>query len=398
MMDAGEETRAMEAYLDNAATTRPFDEVTELVVKVMGEDFGNPSSLHTKGIEAERYIREAGDAIAATLKCDRKQIVFTSGGTESNNMAIIGGCMANRRRGKHIVTTCFEHAAVYQPCLYLEEFFDYEVTYLPVDAMGHVNPEELREAIRDDTVLVSMMMVNNEVGAILDILQYGKIIREYNPDILFHVDAIQAYGKMKINPKKMNVDMLSASGHKIHAPKGTGFLYLADGVRLHPLIHGGGQQQGRRSGTENVPGIAGIGLAAKIMNERQEEKREQMYNGKEHLISLLSQIEGVRVNAIDRTAIRESAPHIVSASVEGIRSEVLLHALEERGVYVSSGSACSSNHPGISSTLKAIGVREEFLDSTIRFSLSCQTTTEELEYAVDQLGELLPVLRRYVRR
>lgn len=398
MMDAGEETRAMEAYLDNAATTRPFDEVTELVVKVMGEDFGNPSSLHTKGIEAERYIREAGDAIAATLKCDRKQIVFTSGGTESNNMAIIGGCMANRRRGKHIITTCFEHAAVYQPCLYLEEFFDYEVTYLPVDAMGHVNPEELREAIRDDTVLVSMMMVNNEVGAILDILQYGKIIREYNPDILFHVDAIQAYGKMKINPKKMNVDMLSVSGHKIHAPKGTGFLYLADGVRLHPLIHGGGQQQGRRSGTENVPGIAGIGLAAKIMNERQEEKREQMYNGKEHLISLLSQIEGVHVNAIDRTAIRESAPHIVSASVEGIRSEVLLHALEERGVYVSSGSACSSNHPGISSTLKAIGVREELLDSTIRFSLSCQTTTEELEYAVDQLRELLPVLRRYVRR
>lgn len=388
----------MEAYLDNAATTRPFDEVTELVKKVMGEDFGNPSSLHTKGIEAERYIREAGDAIAATLKCDRKQIVFTSGGTESNNMAIVGGCMANKRRGKHIITTCFEHAAVYQPCLYLEEFFDYEVTYLPVDAMGHVNPEELRKALREDTVLVSVMMVNNEVGAVLDIEKIGRVIKEYRKDILFHVDAIQAYGKMRVHPKKLHADLLSVSGHKIHGPKGTGFLYVADGVKLHPLIHGGGQQKGQRSGTENVPGIAGLGLAAHMMYEEHEEKVEKLYRHKQKLIQLLEALEGVHINAYRKGCLRETAPHIISTSVEGVKSEVLLHALEEKGVYVSAGSACSSNHPGISQALKAIGVKDELLESTIRFSLSVENTGEELEYAVSCMEELLPVLRRYIRK
>lgn len=388
----------MEAYLDNAATTRPFDEVTELVKKVMGEDFGNPSSLHTKGIEAERYIREAGDAIAATLKCDRKQIVFTSGGTESNNMAIVGGCMANRRRGKHIITTCFEHAAVYQPCVYLEEIFDYEVTYLSVDAMGHVNPEELRKALREDTVLVSVMMVNNEVGAVLDIEKIGRVIKEYRKDILFHVDAIQAYGKMRVHPKKLHADLLSVSGHKIHGPKGTGFLYVADGVKLHPLIHGGGQQKGQRSGTENVPGIAGLGLAAHMMYEDHEEKVEKLYRHKQKLIQLLEALEGVHINAYRKERLRETAPHIISTSVEGVKSEVLLHALEEKGVYVSAGSACSSNHPGISQTLKAIGVKDELLESTIRFSLSVENTGEELEYAVSCMEELLPVLRRYIRK
>lgn len=388
----------MEAYLDNAATTRPFDEVTELVKEVMEEDFGNPSSLHTKGIEAERYIREAGDAIAATLKCDRKQIVFTSGGTESNNMAIVGGCMANRRRGKHIITTCFEHAAVYQPCLYLEEFFDYEVTYLPVDAMGHVNPEELRKAFREDTVLVSVMMVNNEVGAVLDIEKIGRVIKEYRKDILFHVDAIQAYGKMRVHPKKLHADLLSVSGHKIHGPKGTGFLYVADGVKLHPLIHGGGQQKGQRSGTENVPGIAGLGLAAHMMYEEHEEKVEKLYRHKQKLIQLLEALEGVHINAYRKGCLRETAPHIISTSVEGVKSEVLLHALEEKGVYVSAGSACSSNHPGISQALKAIGVKDELLESTIRFSLSVENTGEELEYAVSCMEELLPVLRRYIRK
>lgn len=388
----------MEAYLDNAATTRPFDEVTELVKKVMGEDFGNPSSLHTKGIEAERYIREAGDAIAATLKCDRKQIVFTSGGTESNNMAIVGGCMANRRRGKHIITTCFEHAAVYQPCVYLEEIFDYEVTYLPVDAMGHVNPEELRKALREETVLVSVMMVNNEVGAVLDIEKIGRVIKEYRKDILFHVDAIQAYGKMRVHPKKLHADLLSVSGHKIHGPKGTGFLYVADGVKLHPLIHGGGQQKGQRSGTENVPGIAGLGLAAHMMYEDHEEKVEKLYRHKQKLIQLLEALEGVHINAYRKECLRETAPHIISTSVEGVKSEVLLHALEEKGVYVSAGSACSSNHPGISRALKAIGVKDELLESTIRFSLSVENTGEELEYAVSCMEELLPVLRRYMRK
>ncbi len=388
----------MEAYLDNAATTRAFEEVGELVKKVMCVDFGNPSSLHGKGVDAERYIREAGDKIARTLKCDRKNIVFTSGGTESNNMAIIGGALANRRRGKHMITTCFEHAAVYQPCLYLEEFFDYEVTYLPVDAMGHVNLEELKGALREDTVLVSVMMVNNEVGAVLDIAGIGQVIKEYNKDILFHVDAIQAYGKMLIQPAKLKVDLLSVSGHKIHGPKGTGFLYIADGTKIHPYIHGGGQQKGRRSGTENVPGIAGLALAAEKMYEDHSAKREKLYRCKRQLIKLLQQIEGVHINACEEQTIELTAPHIISASIEGVRSEVLLHALEESGIYVSSGSACSSNHPGISSTLQAIGVKKELLDSTIRFSLSVDTTEEEVEYAVEKLKECLPVLRRYVRK
>lgn len=388
----------MEAYLDNAATTRALDEVGELVQRVMCVDFGNPSSLHQKGVEAERYIREAGDQIAATLKCNRNNIVFTSGGTESNNMAIIGGCMANRRRGKHIITTCFEHAAVYQPCVYLEEWLGYEVTYLPVDSMGHVDVGELQAALRDDTVLVSVMMVNNEVGAVLDINKIGEIVKKYSKDILFHVDAIQAYGKMRIHPKKSRIDLMSVSGHKIHGPKGTGFLYMADGIKMHPYMHGGGQQQGRRSGTENVPGIAGLALAAARMYESHEEKRKQLYGLKQYLINLLGELEGIQINACPADRMEETAPHIVSASIEGVRSEVLLHALEERGVYVSSGSACSSNHPGISSTLQAIGVKKELLDSTIRFSMSVHTTREELEYAVEQLRELLPVLRRYVRK
>lgn len=388
----------MEAYLDNAATTKPFDEVRELVSRVMGMEYGNPSSLHKKGVEAERRIREAADAVAATLKCDRKNIIFTSGGTESNNMAILGGSMAGRRRGRHIVTTCFEHAAVYEPCRYLEEFFDFEVTYVPVDGMGHVDPEQLRSSIREDTTLVSVMYVNNELGAILDIAGLGEAVKERGKDILFHVDAIQAYGKMRINPKRLGIDLLSVSSHKIHGPKGVGFLYAADGVRLHPLIHGGGQQQGWRSGTENVPGIAGLGLAAAMMYSDHDCVREQLYKRKEYLIHRLMEIDGVTIHACDVTAIRDTAPHIISAGIEGVRSEVLLHALEEKGVYVSSGSACSSNHPGISSSLKAVGVKDDLLESTIRFSLSVHTTEEELDYAVGQIKELLPILRRYVRR
>lgn len=388
----------MEAYLDNAATTRTFDEVGELVQKVMCVDFGNPSSLHKKGVTAERYIREAAERIAATLKCNRNNIIFTSGGTESNNMALLGGAMANRRKGKHIILTSFEHAAVYEPILYLEEFFGYEVTYLPVDPMGHVDPEELKKALREDTVLVSVMMVNNEVGAVLDIEKLGGVIKEYRKDILFHVDAIQAYGKMKVHPKKLHADLLSASGHKIHGPKGTGFLYVADGVKLHPLIHGGGQQNGERSGTENVPGIAGLGLAAHMMYEDHEEKIERLYQLKHKLIQKLEELSGIQINAYEEGRLRETAPHIISTSVEGVKSEVLLHALEEKGVFVSAGSACSSNHPGISQALKAIGVKAELLESTIRFSLSVENTAEELEYAVSCMEELLPVLRRYVRK
>lgn len=386
----------MECYLDNAATTRPFLEVCELVSKVMYEDFGNPSSLHRKGFDGERYVKQAGERIAKTLKCTPKNIVFTSGGTESNNMALVGTALANRRRGKHIITTCFEHSSVHEPLLYLESL-GYEVTYLPVDKAGHVSPQVMREALREDTVLVSVMLVNNEVGAVLDVAGLSGVIKEYNKEIIFHVDAIQAYGKIPVLPKKAGIDLMSVSGHKIHGPKGTGFLYIADKVKIHPFIHGGGQQGGMRSGTENVPGIAGLGLAAERMVKGQEENEKHLYALKEHFLERIGEVEGAYVNACLPSALRQTAPHIISVSFAGIRSEVLLHALEEEGIYVSSGSACSSNHPGISGTLQAIGVEQRLLDSTLRFSFSIFTGKEELDYTMECLKKLVPVLARYTR-
>lgn len=387
----------MECYLDNAATTQAFPEVCELVSRVMYEDFGNPSSLHMKGLESERYIRQASERIARTLKCAAKNIIFTSGGTESNNMALIGTAFANQRAGKHIITTCFEHASVHEPLIYLEKM-GFEVTYLPVDPEGHISPEVLRECLREDTILVSVMLVNNEVGAVLDVAALSKVVKEYRKEIVFHVDAIQAYGKMEVYPKKMGIDLMSASGHKIHGPKGTGFLYAGDRVKMHPYLHGGRQQQGMRSGTENVPGIAGLGLAAEKMYEELEAHRAQLYELKRYFISRVEEVEGAVVNACQPPEIKETAPHIVSVSFAGVRSEVLLHALEEKEIYVSSGSACSSNHPGISGTLTAIGIDRELLDCTLRFSFSVTTKQEELAETVEQLKQLVPVLARYTRR
>ena len=386
----------MEAYLDNSATTQVSENVADLVKKVMTEDYGNPSSKHKKGMEGENYIRHAKEILAKTLKCKEKEIFFTSGGTESNNMALIGTALANRRRGKHIITTCFEHPSVHEPLIFLEEE-GFEVTYLPVDEMGHVSYEALHDALREDTILVSVMYVNNEVGAVQDISGISNRIKGYNKDIIFHVDAIQAYGKYRINPKKEGIDLLSVSGHKIHGPKGTGFLYVKDGVKIRPVIFGGGQQSGMRSGTENVPGVAGLALAAKECYEGFSEKRDALYELKEYFVRKINKVEGTAVNACQADDLQSAAPHIVSVSFEGVRSEVLLHALEEKGIYVSSGSACSSNHPGISGTLKAIGVRNDLLDSTLRFSFSVNTTKEELDYTITILQQLLPVLRKYTR-
>ena len=385
-----------EIYFDNGATTRALPQVREIMDEVLEKEYGNPSSMHMKGFDAEKYVNHAKEIIAKSLKVDPKEIYFTSGGTEANNLALIGTAFANKRERKHIITSCIEHASVYNPLSFLEDE-GFEVTYLPVDSMGHISLEDLKAALRPDTILVSTMMVNNEIGSVLDIEGIGKTIKEYDPAILYHVDAIQAYGKRKIAPAKLKIDLLSVSGHKIHGPKGTGFLYVADGVKMHPIIHGGGQQNGRRSGTQNVPGIAGLGLAAKKMYEDHLAKVSQMYECKAHLIQKLEEIDKVTVHAVT-PELRECAPHVVSASFEGVGSEVLLHALEDRGIYVSSGSACSSNHPGISSTLQAIGVPDKLLESTIRFSFSVYTTIEELDYTVEQLKELLPVLRRYVRR
>ena len=381
----------MEAYFDNSATTKVLDCVKDAVVDAMCVNYGNAAAKHRKGVEAENLIREAKKAIADTLKVQEKEILFTSGGTESNNTALIGTALANRRAGKHLITTGVEHPSIYNTMSFLEEM-GFEVTYLPVDHMGHISLEDLEKAIREDTILVSVMYVNNEVGAVEPIEVISQCIKKKNPKTLFHVDAIQAYGKYKIRPKKKGLDLLSVSGHKIHAPKGVGFLYIRDGVKIRPILFGGGQQKGMRSGTENVPGCVGLGVAAREAYKDFDARIEKLYTLREHLIAGLKPLGGVTINGSED---RTNAPQIVSASFEGIRSEVLLHALEDKGVYVSSGSACSSNHPGISGTLKGIGVKKELLDSTIRFSLGDLNTEEEVDYAIGVLGELLPVLRRY---
>ena len=383
----------MEAYFDNSATTKVLDSVKDIVVKTMTEDYGNPAAKHRKGMEAEQYIRDARKIIADTMKVQEKEILFTSGGSESNNMALFGAAWANQRAGKHIISTSIEHPSVYNPLGMLEEL-GFEVTILPVDHDGHISLKELEEAIRPDTILVSTMYVNNEVGAVEPVEEISKIIKAKNPSALFHVDAIQAYGKYVIRPKKQGIDLLSVSSHKIHGPKGVGFLYIRNGVKIKPLIYGGGQQAGMRSGTENVPGVAGFGAAAKEMYTNHAEKVQKLIELKDYMTDRLGEIEGTVINSKKGEA---SAPQIVSVSFEGVRSEVLLHALEDKGVYVSSGSACSSNHPGISGTLKGIGVAQKLLDSTIRMSFGMFNTKEEVDYTIDVLKELVPVLRRYQR-
>ena len=387
----------MEAYLDNAATTRVFPEVRDIMLQVMEKDFGNPSSRHTKGIEAEGYVTKAVQQIAGTLKCQPKEIILTSGGTESNNMALIGTALANRRAGKHVITTRIEHASIHEPFGRLEQM-GYEAQYLPVDHNGHLQPEVLEEAVREDTLLVSVMMVNNEMGAAEDIKKLVAVAKQKNPNVIFHVDAIQAYGKYKIVPKRLGIDMMSVSGHKIHGPKGSGFLYVRDGVKISPIILGGGQQRGMRSGTENVPAIAGLGEAVRLIYQQHSEKVERLYALKQRLIDGLTAMEGVSINGINGLSLTETAPHIVSASFDGIKSEVMLHALAQEGVYVSSGSACSSNHPDLSGTLKAIGVEDRLLDSTLRFSFSVLSTEEEVDHALEAVAKVLPQLRRFVKK
>lgn len=384
----------MEVYLDNSATTKVFPEVCDLMVKIMREDYGNAASLHKKGVEAEKYIRTAAEQIASTMHVKREQILFTSGGTESNNLAILGAAEANKRRGKHILTTVIEHASVKNPMKYLADQ-GFDVEFLPVDKDGILPLETLKNAMREDTILVSVMFVNNEIGSVQPIAEIGEYIKKNYPETVFHVDAIQAYGKFDIRPKTMRIDLLSASGHKLHGPKGVGFLYIGDGVKLKPLILGGGQQKNMRSGTENVPGSAGLGLAAELMYKNQPENVERMFERKFQLIDILEQIPGTHVNGKkDKT----TAPHIVSCSFDDVRSEVLLHALEAEGVYVSSGSACSSSHPSEVSTLLSIGLPKAMQEGTIRFSLCEETTEEDIRYTGEVLNKILPLLRRFTRK
>ncbi len=383
----------MEAYLDNSATTRCSTRVQRLVLQTMDCAYGNPSSLHKKGLEAEHYVKEAAQKIAKTLKVSEKEIYFTSGGTESNNLALIGAAMANRRSGNRLVTTQIEHPSVLRAMEYLQEQ-GFEVVYVPVDADGILCIDALREAVDDQTILVSVMQVNNEIGAIQPIAQAAAIVHEKRPNALFHVDAVQSYGKMLIRPKRDGIDLLSVSGHKIHGPKGIGFLYKKENVKLKPLLYGGGQQAGLRSGTLPVPGIAGIGEAAAEAYECLDANVLHLQVLKRRLLVRTEQIEGVEVNGGTGA---DSAPHIVNLSFAGIRSEVLLHALEEAGIYVSAGSACSSSHPAPSQTLQKLGLPQERITSALRFSFCADTQPQEIDYAAQKLAELVPKLRRYTR-
>lgn len=389
----------MEVYLDNSATTRVFPEVAELMTKIMCEDYGNPSSLHRKGMQAESFLRYAKETLARLLKVNEKEIFFTSGGTESDNMALIGCAFANARRGKHIITTQVEHPAVLKTCAYLESL-GYRVTYLPVDRTGRIVLEDLQRAIGPDTILVSVMHTNNEIGALQPVAEAGALIKRINPYTLFHVDAVQGFGKARIYPKKLRIDLLSASGHKIHGPKGVGFLYIDERVKIQPLIHGGGQQMNLRSGTDNVPGAAGMARAAELLYDHFDEDLERLYQYKKYFMEGLRRLEGVRINGLLKGEPEGAgtAPHIVSVSVPGVRSEVLLHALEEKGIYVSAGSACAARKPQPSATLKAIGVEKALLESTVRFSFSVYTTREELDYTLQEMYDKIPMLRRYTRR
>lgn len=389
----------MEVYLDNSATTRVFPEVAELMRKLMCEDYGNSSSLHRKGVQAEGYIRYAKETLAQILKVNEKELFFTSGGTESDNLALIGCALANQRRGKHLITTQIEHPAILQTMKYLEGL-GFQVTYLPVDATGRIRLDDLRSAMRQDTILVSIMHTNNEVGSLQPIAEAGTLIKRMNPDTLFHVDAVQGFGKARIYPKRMNIDLLSASGHKIHGPKGVGLLYVGERVKIQPINFGGGQQMNLRSGTENVPGITGMARAAEILYSHLEEDVNRLYHCKRYFVEGLKRMDGIKINGLlpDGSCGEGTAAHVVSVSFAGVRSEVLLHALEDEGIYVSAGSACSAHKPQPSATLKAIGVDKNLLGSTIRFSFSVYTTTEELDYTLRVLYDKIPVLRRYPGR
>lgn len=384
----------MEVYLDNSATTKAYPEVVSLVADIMTNDYGNASSMHLKGVDAEKYLKYSKATIAGIMKVKEKEIFFTSGGTESDNWALMGAAFANHRSGKHLITTKIEHPAILRTMEHLKEL-GFDITYLSVNQYGQISLEELRNAIRPDTILVSIMFVNNEVGAIQPIDEAGEIIKQTNPRTLFHVDAVQGFGKLRLLPKKWKIDMVSVSGHKIHGPKGTGFLYIDEKVKIKPILYGGGQQNGYRSGTENVPGIAGLGKATELIYRNLVEDTNRLYCLKKKLVSGLLKIDHVKINGPqDETG----APHIVSASIAGIRSEVMLHSLEDKGVYVSAGSACSSHKHTVSDTLSAMGLSTEYMDSTIRFSLSVFTTEEEIEYTLKCLYELVPMLRRYTRR
>ncbi len=376
----------MKVYLDNSSTTRPYDEVTDTVTYYMKEEYGNPSSLHHMGIETEKALKKARRKVADAMSsqaCETGDIFFTSGGTESDNMAFrCAALSAGRRRGK-IVTSVIEHPAVLETCRRLENS-GFEIKYAGADSSGVVRTDEMKEAIDDDTIMVSLMTVNNETGAVQPVEE----VSEAKGGALFHTDAVQAFGKMHIPLK--NADMVSLSGHKIHGPMGTGAQWIRKGLHLQPMILGGGQENAMRSGTENVPGCAGLGKAAEMAEDRIEQRTETMSRVSGYLLEgIKDQIKDIRVNSPEKRC-----PAILNVSFTGTRGEVILHMLEQSGIYVSTGSACSSRKDGKSYVLKAMGLADDDIGGAIRFSFSEFNTVEEMDYVLDKLKESVERFRK----
>ncbi len=379
-------------YLDNSSTTRVYKECVELSADVMYNLYGNPSSLHRKGIEAEKLIKTAKEQIADSLKASANEIFFTSGGTESDNLAIRGVCGANR--GRHIISTAIEHPAVLNT-IQNKEKSGYAVDLLPVSKNGVVDLERLSKLIRKDTALVSVMYVNNEIGTIEPVEKISKIVKSANPGTVFHIDAVQAYGKIPFTAASCGADLISLSSHKIHGPKGVGALYVKNKTKLSPIIFGGGQQNGIRPGTENVPGIAAFGLAAKLACENVLENGRKMEMLRNRLRDgIARRVDNIEINTPNKNA----APHILNISFANIKSEVLLHSLEIDGIYVSSGSACSSHKKGPSYVLTAIGTGRNMIDGSIRFSLSEFTTEDEIDYTIDKVTENVAKIRKLMKK
>ncbi len=368
-------------YLDNSATTRPYDEVIALMVNMQQDNFGNPSSLHHAGVLAERATAKAREQVLSALGAQDGNFVFTAGGTEANNLAILGSQLHRVRRTPRIITSQIEHPSVSETVHHLKSL-GADCQFVRVDSSGHVDVEHFESILNDETTLVSVMTVNNETGSIQDIAALSKLTKQKNPDALFHTDAVQAFGKIPIRVQNASIDLLSVSGHKINGPKGTGGLYIRPRVHIKPILYGGGQEGGLRSGTQNSPAIAGFGLAAEITCTHLEQKAENMSRLRDLLIQGLSNVPGCTVVTQGNTA-----PHVVCAVFPGLKSETLLHTLEARNIYVSSGSACSSNKPQLSPTLLAMGRSRKEIEGAIRFSLGHDTTEADIVQTLEAVQE-----------
>lgn len=380
-----------EIYFDNAATTQVLPEVADLALHMMREEFGNPSALYNKGLRAERAVKEARAQVAALIGAKPQEIIFTSSGTEANNMALRGVMHNRAKRGRHLILSAVEHQSVLQTArALLEENFDFDM--LPVNGRGLINVAAVPDMIRSDTILLSSMLVNNEVGALQPIAELRRAMSSVRSNLLLHVDAVQAFGKTPIDVQQMGIDFLSVSGHKLHAPKGVGFLYVRQGLRLPPLLTGGGQEGGWRSGTENVPAICALGLAAKLAGEQMEARQEQIKRVRQAFLQGLQGLEGWEINGPrDEASV---LPNILNIYFSGTKSEILLHMLEEDGLLVSSGSACASNRKDtLSHVLRAMQLRRAQIEGALRFSFSHLNTVEEARRAAQIVCKHVPPLR-----